>query len=283
MTRRLPVWLKVPIPGGKNYTSIMTQLKRHRLNTVCAEARCPNLAECYGNGTAAFLVMGKICTRNCGYCDIKHGQPLPLDRHEPGRIAAAVSQLKLSHVVITSVTRDDLTDGGALHLAQTVEAVRSNNKNTTIELLLPDFKGSGESIATVLNARPDVTAHNIEVARALFPALRPQGDYARSLTVLKTIKQLSPDAVTKSGFMVGLGESMSQIKNTLIDLKANGVEIVTIGQYLQPSKAHIRVSRYYTPDSFKQLTSYALTLGFRHIEASPLTRSSYHAERALCR
>jgi len=283
MPRRHPDWLKVNIPGGKNYTTITAQLKEHRLNTVCSEARCPNLAECYDNGTATFLLMGKICTRNCSYCNIKHGTPLPLDPHEPEHIASAVSQLELLHVVITSVTRDDLEDGGALHFAQTVKAIRAYRQNTTIELLLPDFKGSMQSLKTVLKAQPDVVAHNIEVVQALFPKLRPEGDYKRSLTVLKSIKQLMPQAITKSGFMLGLGESFSQIQSTLIDLRETRVEAVAMGQYLQPSKAHTRVARYYTPDDFKELKSYAFDIGFRHVEASPLTRSSYHAERVLCR
>jgi lipoic acid synthetase len=282
MTRHHPDWLKVNIPGGKNYTAIITKLKKYSLNTVCAEARCPNLAECYGNGTATFLIMGKICMRNCRYCNIRHGIPLPLDPHEPVNIGKAVSELELSHVVITSVTRDDLPDGGALHFVRTVEAVRACSPHTTVELLLPDFKGSQASLRTVLEAGPDVAAHNIEVVCSLYPALRPQGNLECSLSVLKSIKQLSPATITKSSLMVGLGESLSQIKDALADLRKNEVDAVSIGQYLQPSTSHAKVFRYYPPEDFYKLKAYAINLGFRHVEASPLTRSSYHAERVLC-
>jgi lipoic acid synthetase len=283
MPRLHPDWLKVKIPGGKNFITIQAKLKKYKLHTVCAEARCPNLGECYGNSTATFLLMGKICTRSCLYCNIAHGTPLPLDPEEAEHLALAVRELGILHVVLTSVTRDDLSDGGAAHFARAVKAVRALNPRTKIELLIPDFKGSEQSLSTVLSEQPDIVAHNIEVVKSLFPSLRPQAHYGRSLSLLGKIKYLSPSTITKSGFMLGLGESIKQIQNTLRDLKKHRVEVVSFGQYLSPSIHHMAVLRYYPPLEFEELKAYALSLGFRHVEASPLTRSSYHAERVICR
>jgi lipoic acid synthetase len=282
MPRRHPDWLKVGIPGGKNYTYVTSRLKKYGLNTVCAQARCPNLAECYGNRTATFLLLGKTCTRGCLYCNIEHGRVLPPDDHEPEHVARAVAELGLRYVVITSVTRDDLPDGGAGQFVRTVKEIRRTNPEIGIELLIPDFRGSRRALRTVIRSRPRVLAHNIEVARPLFERLRPQGSYGRSLRLLSRIGRLDPHITTNSGFMLGFGEMIAQVKQTLRDLKSHGVQVVSMGQYLQPGKEHPPVSRYYTPDDFRNLKEYALGLGFGHVEASPLTRSSYHAERVLC-
>jgi lipoic acid synthetase len=282
MPRRHPDWLKVSIPGGKNYAYVTSRLKKYGLNTVCSQARCPNLAECYGSRTATFLLLGTTCTRGCRYCNIGSGRPLPPDEHEPEHVARAVADLGLRYVVITSVTRDDLPDGGAGRFAHTVREIRRINPDIGIELLIPDFKGSHRALLTVIHSRPLVLAHNIEVARALFRRLRPRGNYGRSLRMLSRIRRIDPGITVKSGFMIGLGETITQVKQTLGDLKRHGVQVVSMGQYLQPGKEHPPVRHYYTPGDFRMLKEYALGLGFGHVEASPLTRSSYHAEHALC-
>lgn len=282
MPRRHPDWLKVNIPGGKNFTRVNSCLRKYGLHTVCAQARCPNMAECYGNGTATFLLLGNVCTRGCRYCNISPGNPAALDPYEPDHIAAAVAELGLEYAVITSVTRDDLADGGALQFARSVRAIRAKSPRTGIEILVPDFNGSLSALQTVTDACPNVLAHNIEVVKQLFARLRPKGSYTRSLQLLRRITQLNPGITVKSGLMLGLGETTQQIKLTLKDLRNHGVAAVSLGQYLQPAKTNAPVHRYYSPEEFTRLKAYALSLGFLHVEASPLTRSSYHAERIPC-
>jgi len=249
-------------------------LKRHRLHTVCQEAHCPNIADCFNRKTATFMILGDICTRDCQYCDIRHGQPGGVDLGEPARVARAVGELGLHYVVITSVTRDDLEDGGASMFARTIGEIRRLNPDCRVEVLIPDFEGDNGALQKVLDARPDVLNHNIEVVRRLFPHMRAQGDYERSLSVLKHAKECS---VTKSGFMVGLGETRDEIIKTMKDLRSV-TDILTIGQYLRPSDAHARVIRYYTPKEFEGLKQTGLDMGFKHVESGPLVRSSYHAK-----
>ena len=279
--RRHPDWLKIRIGGGKNYSKIKSILDNAKLHTICQEAKCPNIAECFGSGTAVFLIMGDICSRNCRYCNVKHGKPLPLNTEEPNDIAESVSQLGLKYVVITSVTRDDLSDGGSQFFNDTIKAIKKKNKDCRVEALIPDFKGDMDSIKKILDAKPDVLNHNIEVVKELFPIIRPEGDYQRSITVLKIIKKIDKHTRTKSGFMVGLGENDCQIIQTIKDLRNVDVDFLTIGQYLQPSKDHVKIKKYYTPKEFIELKKIALGLGFRHVESGPLVRSSYHAEKAI--
>ncbi len=278
---RHPEWLRVKIPGGENYVKIKSLLRKAKLHTICEEAKCPNMAECFGKGTVTFLIMGNICTRSCRYCNVKHGKPLPLDPNEPREVAESVKALNIKYAVITSVTRDDLPDGGATVFYETVREIKKLNKGCKIEVLIPDFRGKKDSLKKIVEAEPDVINHNIEVVKELFPEVRPQGDYNRSLLVLKMIKEMKEDIITKSGFMVGLGENREQIMKTLQDLNKNGVDILTIGQYLQPTKKHVEVRKYYTPEEFEEFKNIALDMGFKYVESGPLVRSSYHAEQAL--
>ncbi len=280
--RRHPDWLKVPIGGGVNYVKIKSLLRNAKLHTICEEAKCPNIAECFGNGTAVFLILGDTCTRNCRYCYVNHGQPLPLNQNEPYEVAESVRQLGLSYVVVTSVTRDDLQDGGAHLFAQTVTEIKKFNPKCTIEVLIPDFQGNKEALQAVIASHPAVINHNIEVVESLFPSIRPEGNYHISLDVLQSIKLFDHQVKTKSGFMVGLGENDAQIQQTMHDLRAVDVDFLTIGQYLQPSKTHVLIKKYYTPAEFDLLKEQALDLGFLHVESGPLVRSSYHAEKAFC-
>ncbi|MBN1280200.1 MAG: lipoyl synthase [Candidatus Thermoplasmatota archaeon] len=281
MGRRHPDWLRVRLGGGEKYSKVQQVLRTAKLHTICEEARCPNIAECFGNGTAVFLILGNICTRDCRYCHVTHGVPLPVDEQEPREVAEAVRTLGLTYVVITSVTRDDLSDGGARMFYTTVQEIRRLNEGCTIEVLIPDFKGDATALRTLLNAAPEVINHNIEVVEALFPTIRPQGQYQRSLGVLRTIKQLAPQIHRKSGLMVGLGETTEQIHATFQDLRAADVEFLTIGQYLQPTVHHAPIRKYYTPEEFLELKNKAIDIGFTHVESGPLVRSSYHAEKAL--
>ena len=278
---RHPEWLRVEIPGGENYVKIKSLLRKAKLHTICEEAKCPNMAECFGKGTATFLILGNVCTRSCRYCNVKHGKPLPLNPDEPREVAESVKALGLRYAVITSVTRDDLPDGGATVFYETVKEIKKINKNCRVEVLIPDFRGDREALKRVIDAKPDVINHNIEVVKELFPKMRPQGDYNRSLYVLRIIKEMNNRIITKSGFMVGLGETNEQILKTMQDLKENGVDILTIGQYLQPTKNHAEVRKYYTPEEFTEFRDIAMDMGFKHIESAPLVRSSYHAEQAL--
>jgi lipoic acid synthetase len=279
--RRHPDWLKVRIGGGDNYFKVKTLLRSAKLHTICEEAKCPNIAECFGSGTAVFLILGNVCTRNCQYCNVTHGTPDCLNDTEPSNIAESVKILGLKYVVVTSVTRDDLADGGASVFYETVQAIRQVNQECHIEVLIPDFKADEAAIQKVIDAAPDVINHNIEVVEDLFPQMRPQGSYQRSLEVLKTLKTKGRTIPSKSGLMVGLGESTEQILATLRDLRAVEVDFLTIGQYLQPTRNHALVKKYYTPEEFLGLKTAALQLGFAHVESGPLVRSSYHAQNAL--
>ncbi len=276
MSMRLPKYLKRPIIDTDKTKKVRSILKTKCLNTVCDNARCPNKNECYTKNTATFLIMGNNCTRNCKYCNITCQKPEPLDLNEPKHIAEAVKALGLKYTVITSVTRDDLDDGGARHFANCIKEIRKICPDTKIEILTPDFKGDKKALNTIIEAKPDVFNHNIEAVKEIFNIVRPQGNYELSLNVLKYIKEIG-NITTKSGFMVGLGETNEQIKNTLKDLHDNLCDIVTIGQYIQPSKKHFPVSKYYTPEEFKALEVFADDAKIKHYQIGPLVRSSYRA------
>jgi lipoic acid synthetase len=279
--RRHPDWLKVKIGYGNEYLKIKSMINRIKLHTICQEARCPNIAECFSRGTAVFLLLGNICTRNCKYCNVSHGNPLCLNPNEPKDIAKSINELGLKYAVITSVTRDDLEDGGASVFYNTVKEIRKKNKNCKIEVLIPDFKGDKKDLTKVVESNPDVINHNIEVVEKLFSEIRPEGNYRDSLELLKNIKQINKNMKSKSGFMVGLGENKEQIVTTIYDLKDSDVDFLTIGQYLQPTKNHTEIKKYYDPKEFLEFKEIALSIGFKHVESGPLVRSSYHAESAI--
>jgi len=279
--RRHPDWLRVRIGGGENFVRMKKLLRSAKLHTICEEARCPNIAECFGCGTAVFLILGDTCTRNCRYCNVKHGKPLPLNPSEPRDVAESVKQLGLKYAVVTSVTRDDLGDGGAGVFYETVKEIKKLNTDCRVEVLVPDFKGSKSALEKVVSAGSDVVNHNIEVVEELFPTIRPEGDYKISLDVLKNIKKIDKDMKSKSGFIVGLGEDKEQIVKTMKDLREADVDFLTIGQYLQPTREHAEIKRYYTPEEFKEFKEIAMDMDFKHVESSPLVRSSYHAEKAF--
>lgn len=276
MRERLPEYLKRPIIDTDKTRTVRKILKANCLNTVCENARCPNKNECYTKHTATFLIMGGVCTRNCKYCNISCQKPEPLDVDEPKHIAKAVKDLGLKHAVITSVTRDDLPDGGAEHFAKCIEEIRKISPDTKIEILTPDFKGNIESLNTIIKAHPDVFNHNIEAVRGIFKTVRPQGNYDVSLSVLKYIKENS-DIKTKSGLIIGLGENFEQIKETFEDLYNVGCDILTVGQYIQPSKEHYPVGKYYKPEEYEELKKLATSVGIKHSQIGPLVRSSYNA------
>lgn len=276
MQRRLPDYLKRPIIDTDKTRTVRKILKTKCLNTVCENARCPNKNECYTKNTATFLIMGSDCTRNCKYCNISCARPEPLDLEEPKHVAEAVQALGLKYAVITSVTRDDLPDGGAEHFANCIYEIRKLCPDTKIEILTPDFKGNKDCLDTIIKAHPDVFNHNIEAVRDIFKSVRPQGDYECSLEVLKYVKDNS-DILTKSGLIIGLGETFEQIEQTLIDLKNVGCDIVTIGQYIQPSKHHLEVAKYYTPEEYDKLKELANKVGIKNHQIGPLVRSSYRA------
>ncbi len=282
MKRHHPDWLKVKIPGGKEYSNMKKLLRKSKLHTICEEAKCPNIAECFGNSTAVFLILGDVCTRNCKYCNVKNGMPLPLNPDEPHDVALSVKELGLDYVVITSVTRDDLSDGGASVFYDTVKEVRNIHPDCKIEVLIPDFIGKTSSLNKVIESKPDVINHNIEVVKNLFPYIRPEGNYRVSINLLKEIKEFDNKIKSKSGFMVGLGENKYEVIKTIKDLSNAKVDFLTIGQYLQPSKKHVEIKKYYTPQEFKDLKKIALNMGFKHVESAPLVRSSYHAKEAFC-
>jgi lipoic acid synthetase len=271
-----PPWLKVRACGNQKYREVQALLEEHHLNTVCREANCPNRGECYSRGTATFLIMGPNCTRHCRFCNVTPGLPAPLDENEPARVAQAVNILDLRHAVITSVTRDDLPDGGAAQFVAVVREIRRLGKNTAVELLVPDFRGNHEAVAAVLAARPDVFNHNIETIPRLYPAVRPGADYARSLEILRQAAETEGIAV-KSGLMVGLGETADELRVVFIDMAGAGVEFLTIGQYLAPSKNHHPVVRYYSPAEFDALADAARASGIKSVFSAPLVRSSYQA------
>ena len=280
--RRHPDWLKVDIPGGKNFVKMKSLLRSAKLHTICEEANCPNIAECFECGTAVFLILGDVCTRNCRYCNVSHGKPGVLNPNEPEDIAESVKKLGLKYVVITSVTRDDLSDGGAIVFAETISKVKFLNPGCTVEVLIPDFTGNISTLKSVVDSKPDVINHNIEVVKELFSDIRPEGDYKISLKVLSNIKKLKSNIRSKSGFMVGIGETSNQIISTMRDLRNADVDFLTIGQYLQPTKKHVSIKKYYTPDEFKGFIKIGLDLGFKHVESGPLVRSSYHAADVFC-
>jgi lipoic acid synthetase len=276
---RKPQWLKVRSPGGDNYRRLKQLMRHQNLHSVCEEAGCPNIGECWQAGTATFLILGDVCTRACKYCAIAHGLPTELDEDEPRRVAEAVAELELNHVVITSVNRDELDDGGAGIFAETIRLTREVRPGCTIEVLTPDFKGDEDAIAMVSRARPDIYAHNLETVERLHPSARPGGRYWRSISFLGYAKKLDPDMLTKSGIMVGLGETRDEIRQAMVDLRKAGVDIVTIGQYLRPSEHHAPVARWVTPDEFGEWKRIGEEeLGFSHVESGALVRSSYHAE-----
>jgi lipoic acid synthetase len=277
MPRRHPDWIKVKAPGNPNYLRLKKLMREKNLHTVCEEARCPNIGECWGNKTATFLILGDTCTRGCRFCAIDKGKPLALDPEEPRNVALVVKDLGLDHIVVTSVNRDDLPDGGANHFAQTVFWIKSLNPGIRVELLIPDFAGNRTALATVVNSGIAILNHNIETVPRLYGKVRPGHTYECSLNVLKSAKTMRADVLTKSGFMLGVGETSDEVMSTLRDLRDRNVDIVTIGQYLQPSNRQLRVDRYVTPEEFKEFKTAGEKLGFRHVESGPLVRSSYHA------
>jgi lipoic acid synthetase len=274
---RKPEWLKVRAPGSPNYLRLKSLMHDFGLHTVCEEARCPNIGECWHHGTATFMILGDVCTRACGYCAVTHGRPPTLDLAEPDRLARAVAALDLQYAVVTSVDRDDLLDGGASIFAETIRRIRVQAPRCRVEVLIPDFQGQEPPLRTVLDAGPDVLNHNIETVPRLFRVARSGGRYRRSLELLDRARRHTPHIPTKSGLMVGLGEEWDEIVETLRDLREAGCRILTIGQYLRPSPAHLPMSRYYHPDEFAELRTIATRLGFGHVESGPLVRSSYHA------
>jgi len=273
---RKPEWLKVRLPNTPDFNRVRGVLSRHGLHTICQEARCPNMSECFQDGTATFLILGSVCTRNCRYCNVAHGVPAPIDEEEAGRLVFAVKSLSLKYVVITSVTRDDLPDGGAGAFARSIGALRKSLPGIRIEVLIPDFRGQVAAIEEVIAARPAVINHNIEVTPSLYAQLRPEGNYETSLKILNRVGS-APSIISKSGFMIGFGENTEDIHRLLEDLAGAGCQSVTIGQYLQPTIDHWPVRKYYHPDEFADIRKTALAMGFRHVEAGPLVRSSYHA------
>ena len=276
--RRLPEWLKVKAPGGRGYLELRKVMRSEGLHTVCEEAHCPNIGECWDRGTATFMVLGDTCTRACSYCAVNTGMPTTLDLQEPARLAETVERLGLRYAVITSVDRDDLPDGGAFIFAQCIRQIRKRMPSCRVEVLIPDFQGDVAALASVMEARPDTLNHNIETVRRVFSRVRPKGGYDLSLELLANAKRLDPDAVTKSGMMVGLGESWDEIIQTMRDLRVVDCDLLTIGQYLRPSQKHAPLSRWYTPGEFEELRHEGEALGFRHVASGPLVRSSYHAD-----
>ncbi|MBK6563318.1 lipoyl synthase [Candidatus Amarobacter glycogenicus] len=276
-----PPWLKVRFPAGGNYERIRVLMREQELNTVCEEARCPNIGDCWSRGTATFMILGDTCTRSCGFCAVKTGRPGTLDREEPRRVALAIQRLGLRHAVITSVNRDELADGGAGIFAETIEWSRRLSPDTTFEVLIPDFKGDWAALRTVLGARPEILNHNTETVPRLYSVVRPQARYERSLELLRTARELDPGTLTKSGLMVGLGETSAELLTVFRDLRDSAVDILTVGQYLQPTPAHLPVARYWTPEEFEEVKTAAIAMGFKHVECGPLVRSSYHAEEQV--
>ncbi|MBN2413024.1 lipoyl synthase [candidate division KSB1 bacterium] len=273
---RKPPWLKIKLPGEGHFAKVNEIIRKEQLYTVCQSARCPNLGECWSRQTATFMILGNTCTRNCRFCAVTSGQPEPVDVREPSRVANAVKSLNLKYAVVTSVTRDDLPDGGAFLFAETIRQIRIKKPDCRIEVLIPDFNGSEMALLTVLKEQPDVLNHNVETVPGLYSKVRPQADYRQSLKVLKRAAEYG--SKTKSGIMVGIGESVSQVHIVMKDLLNVNCKMLTIGQYLQPSKAHVPVDRYVTPEEFDELKQYGLELGFDHVESGPLVRSSYHAD-----
>jgi len=272
-----PEWLKVKLPLGENYLKVRQIVDTHKLHTICQSGNCPNMGECWGAGTATFMILGNICTRSCGFCAVATGRPLPVDWDEPMRVAKSIKLMGVKHCVITSVDRDDLKDGGSIIWAETIKAIREVSPETKLECLIPDFQGKWENIKRIVDAKPDIVSHNIETVKRLTRQVRIQAKYERSLEVLKMLKDAGMR--TKSGLMVGLGETVDEIYQTIDDLAAVKVDVITIGQYLQPTAKHLPVARFVHPDEFRAFKDYALQKGFKHVESGPLVRSSYHAEK----
>ena len=281
MTARKPDWLRVRIPAGSGYKEVRGILEKYHLNTVCDEAICPNRGKCFYAGTATFMILGKNCTRNCRFCNVTGAAPEIVDPHEPDNVAFAVKELKLKYVVITSVTRDDMLDGGAAHFAEVVNSIRRENPNTRVEVLIPDFRGDTAALKKVVDCNPDVIGHNIETIPDLYTKVRPEADYNQSLNVLSNAKKLGYKGKTKSGIMVGLGETEPKVILVLEDLRKHGCDFLTIGQYLAPSKLHVPVAEYIHPDQFDRYKEIAVELGFEYIASAPLVRSSYLAHEAF--
>jgi lipoic acid synthetase len=275
-----PEWLRVKLPVGKKYTDLRGIVEKYKLNTICTSGSCPNMGECWGEGTATFMILGNICTRSCGFCGVKTGKPESVEWDEPEKVARSIFLMKIKHAVITSVDRDDLKDGGSIIWAETVQAIRRANPNTTLETLIPDFRGEKQNIDRLIDVAPEIISHNLETVRRLTREVRIQAKYDRSLEVLKYIKE-SGQRRTKSGIMLGLGETEKEVIETLHDLKNAKVDIVTIGQYLQPSKKHLPVSEFITPEQFKKYKEIGLELGFKYVESGALVRSSYRAHKHL--
>ena len=276
--KSLPEWLKVKIPGGENYLRIQKMLRSSNLHTVCEEARCPNIGGCWDRGTATFMILGDICTRACRYCAVTSGKPLALDPLEAYKLSKVVEKMKLKYAVITSVNRDDLVNGGAEVFADCVHQIRKRLPECKIEVLIPDFEGKKSALEIVVGVKPDTINHNIETVRSIFPKVRPKGDYDQSLKLLEAVKKLNSASITKSGIMVGLGEEIDEIKQTMKDLVSVGCDLLTIGQYLQPSSKHIERIKWYTPSEFNELADIGREVGFKHVVSGPLVRSSYHAD-----
>jgi len=274
-----PPWLKKRIPPIQEIVKVKAILERGNLHTVCEEARCPNLGDCFSKGTATFLILGRVCTRNCGFCAVERGTPLPLNESEPEVVARAVGEMKLQYVVLTSVTRDDLQDGGASHYAKAIRAIRDQDSGVKIEVLIPDFKGDRSALSTVLRERPDVLNHNVETIPRLYPQVRPQADYRRSLELLKWVKEIEPSLLTKSGFMLGLGETQEEVLNLLTNLREVGCDFLTIGQYLQPRSDRLPVVRYVPPEEFEEYRQIAQGMGFKGVASGPFVRSSFNASQ----
>ncbi len=277
---RKPPWIRVKAPVGRRVDALKKTLRANRLHTVCEEATCPNLNECFSHGTATFMIMGDICTRRCPFCDVSHGRPEPLDENEPLHLARTIAEMKLRYVVITSVDRDDLRDGGAGHFVACIQAVRQHNPDTGIEVLVPDFRGRMEVALGIFDAAPpDVFNHNLETVPRLYRQARPGADYQWSLELLKAFKQRHPGVPTKSGLMLGLGEEIDEVVEVMADLRAHDCEMLTLGQYLQPTRHHLPVSRYVDPGEFERLAEVGYEMGFRHVASGPMVRSSYHADQ----
>jgi lipoic acid synthetase len=274
---RRPDWIKVRAPSGETYQWLQGLMRQKALHTVCEEAGCPNMGECWGAGTATFLMLGDVCTRTCGFCDVKHGMPAAMDWLEPERVAQAVKAMNLKHAVITSVNRDERRDGGAPIFAMVIKRIRRIHPGCSIEVLIPDFKGSVEALRIVMEARPEILNHNVETVPRLFKQVQPQDRYEWSEATLSNARRLDPEVLTKSGIMVGLGETLDEVKEVMRDLRSWGVDILTVGQYLQPSRQHLPIARYYTLEDFAEIKRYGLEIGFQWVESGPLVRSSYHA------
>jgi len=277
--RARPDWLKVRLPTGPTYENLRRLMRSKELHTVCEEAHCPNMAECWGAGTATFMILGDTCTRSCGFCAVKTGRPGVVDTQEPARVGEAVARMALGHAVVTSVNRDELPDGGAAIFAETIAEIRRQSPGTTVEVLVPDFLGKADALDVVIDARPEVLSHNVETVARLYSRVRPQARYERSLGVLRRIAGASSAIVCKTGIMLGLGETRDEVVATMRDIAAQGTHVLTIGQYLRPSPTHLPIERYWRPDEFVALRDEGMTMGYRHVESGPLVRSSYHAER----